>query len=268
MARKPHSGKTIYDTKALSSGKLFYARLLKVNADGSVDIKNEQAKFLLNPSAIKESKTTNWTQHNIPGQSDPVMQWVSGGPRTITFEALVTQDTSYHPYDNKSPNPIADLANSAISAVGSIASKFAGVNIPLTDVIGALIPNQDAAGEELSIVNWLNYYRTLLYPTYASNGTLQQSPPLVILDIGRATSRAFTNKKNISPTDTVFVVTNLEIDITKFLPNLTPMEALVSFTLVEYIIQPKDVGSFGVVSESKNSASTSFANTVSNFLGL
>lgn len=273
MARRPHKkgDRIVYDQGAIGSGKLFQARLLKVTADGNIDNGTlKQAAFLLNPSQMEESISTNWASHSVPGQSSPIYQWVHGGPRTVTFEALVTKETSYAPYDNGTTGgPLADLANSALNAVGSIASSFAGVNLPpVGDLLGLFIGDQDGQGEELSIVNYLNYYRSLCYPTYTGDGILQQSPPLVVLDFGRAVSKAFGNTKTIDPSSTVWVVTDVKITTTKFLPNLTPMEAQVSFTLVEYPIISKGVGAFGITPDSQASSADSFLNTVSDFLGL
>ena len=46
--------------------------------------------LLLNPESLTETKAANWVQQNIPGQSDPLLQWISGSARTVTFTAKVT----------------------------------------------------------------------------------------------------------------------------------------------------------------------------------
>ena len=71
------------------------AAIFVVDTDGSIETDNELGVFLLNPSTWTDSKGTNWAEQTIPGQSDPILQWVSGGARKVSFQALVTADTSY-----------------------------------------------------------------------------------------------------------------------------------------------------------------------------
>lgn len=257
MARQPPKGR---ESDSSPIGKLIQARLLRVGSQGTIEYNNTKAGFLLNPSAVSESISTNWAAHSVPGQSSPVYQWISGNPRTLTFEALVTKDTSYADYDTtESTGPLGQLLNTAINAIGNQAAALSGVNLPLGDLVGKFLSNNDAAGEELSIVTYLNYYRSLLYPTYSSEFSLEQSPPLVILDYGRAVAPKLAGADKISAKHTVWVVTELKINITKSLPNLTPMEATVNFTLVEYPIESKsakDFGKEGDVDSVKSAASS------------
>ena len=50
-------------------------------------------KFQYFPETITDSYSPNYASHNIPGGSVPILQWVSGNPRTISFEAIFTCDT-------------------------------------------------------------------------------------------------------------------------------------------------------------------------------
>jgi len=57
--------------------------------------------------------------------------------------------------------------------------------------------------------------------------------------IGSAiTRKSFSDR--ISSQDDIWVVTNLRIKITKQLPNMSPMEAIVSFELTQYNIKSFD----------------------------
>jgi len=188
-------------------------------------------EFLLNPSSWEESKSSNWVQQNIPGQSDPILQWISGGARVISFQALVTLDTSYSLTDPSQLQKMgAAAATKATNIVGSIASNFAGVNLPpVGDLIGSL---GSGSGNELSIAPYLNYYRSLLYPKY-EDGKLRASPPLVVLDVGKTFTPNGIND-SVSKDMDIFVVADIKIMISKQLPNLSPMEATVDFKLVQY----------------------------------
>lgn len=239
MSRKPLSNPTNADVYSFSSGNdgtLVNATMRRVNSDGSVESSGDTAEcvFLLNPSTIDENKTSNWVQHAIPGQSGPILQWVSGGARTLSFEALVTNDTAY--YSNITSTPSSKLISTAISAVGSIASKFAGVNLP--SLIN-FIPSPSSPGDLLDISNNLDFYRSLLTPDYDTNYDLVQSPPLVVLDFGKALTTSFPDPvTQIDTTTTLWALTNLSIKITKQMPDLCPMEAVVNFQFIEYLVIP------------------------------
>lgn len=224
----------------LNDGTLKAAAIIPVNSDGTFDrsaylsSRGGQAVgvFLLNPSAITDSKSTNWAQQTIPGQSDPILQWTSGGPRTLAFQALVTLDTSNYVLDkNLSPGKNANPLDGIKTIVGQIAAKFSkSANIPA---------KQTTFTDQLDISAYLNYYRSLLYPTYTkdvANPRIQSSPPIVALVMGPGIQRLPYGEVVTSNND-LWVVTNVEIQITKFLPNLAPLEATVNFQLTQYNVR-------------------------------
>ena len=195
---------------------------------------NYVAQFLLNPSTWEETKSSNWSPQTVPGQSDPVYQWVSSGPRTVSFEALVTKDTYNYA---KSASPTANSTPSApFATFGQIASLFAQVASPPPMTPGSNV------NVLLDISDNLNYYRSLLYPKYTVNNNstqLTNSPPLVVLYSGTAINSDIPDPGNtISSNTDIWVVTSLRIRITKQMPNLAPMEALVGFELSQYTTQP------------------------------
>jgi hypothetical protein len=234
MARKIPLKGTIATTNQKNGPKLSKAAIGVVNSRGYVDVNKQYGVFLLNPDSWEENKSSNWATNQINGQSDPVLQWTSGGPRIISFDALVTLENS--DFGKVSRDIVDDLKDAALNAVGSIASNFFGVNVPPLGDFASSTPT----GTNLSIANHLNYYRALLYPRYAENRNLKQSPPLIVLYAGNSfqgqaqkvdvkTSQQLNDKIN------TWVVTNLRIKITKQLMNLDPMEAIVSFQLMEYV---------------------------------
>ena len=225
-----------------NSGKgLTRATLNRVIVDNNVlkvDTRfSDLAGFLLNPESYEETKTANWAPIVIPGQSDPILQWVAGGPRTVSFDALVTKETS-DTKKNTNTSFASNLASSIEStAIGQIAASIAGV---FETASAILTPKAPAAAEPaLSIKANLDYYRSMLYPNYTGN-VLSQSPPLLTLGNGVFDSPTVID---IGTTD-LWVMTNLRIQVTKQLPNLTPMEATVSFQLTQYITTSFDGNQF------------------------
>lgn len=221
------------------NGQLLKAALFEIDITGRM-IGDPQGVFHLNPSAWNESKSANWVQNSIPGQSDPVMQWISSGARTLTFDALVTADTSDFTVSISRESDIRAKSNTVIEKVATYAMELFKINIPPAR-------NQESIKDTdiLDISKTLDYYRSFLYPTYSdptSKGVpqrLQASPPLLVLLAGSGIAKLGYGSRITNKHD-VWVLTDLRINITKQLPNLAPMEATVGFTLVQYNIRSFD----------------------------
>lgn len=56
------------------------------------------------PASLNDSQDVNYQTIDIPGGSHPIYQWVSGGPRTISFQAQFTQERIV-------PPGVADVTN-------------------------------------------------------------------------------------------------------------------------------------------------------------
>lgn len=228
-----------------NDGKLTRVALITVNSNGEVQNSYPKAPFLLNPSSYRETLGANWAAQTVPMQSRPIYQYVAGTPRTITFEALVTRDTIHY---GKS-SFIENVIDKAFNAVGDIASKFAGVSLPpVTDLFSFPGP---AEGTQLSVADYLMYYRSLVHPIYSEGyKSISSSPPLVILAVGRSFSDIGSSDKITGPSGPnvpylpIWMVKNIDINITKMLPNSDPMEARVTFVLEEYAIRPISGGNF------------------------
>ncbi len=223
-----------------NDGTLKSAALFTVDREGKIEKGRDEGIFLLNPSSWNETKTSNWAQQNVPGQSDPVLQWVSSGPRTVSFQALVTADTSdYVTGQNLAPGKSSyNKIETIQDFIGVIAAQFSKTS--------TTAPTPKDLPKPLDISNYLNYYRSLLYPIYDNKDIphrLQGSPPLVVLFTGSAINR-FSYGDKITSNQDLWVVTSLEINITKQLPNLAPMEAVVSFQLMQYNVRSFDRSRF------------------------
>lgn len=215
------------------------AALCAIQDDGTI-VKTPASIFLLNPTSYEDSKSANWSRQVVPGQSDPILQWVASGERVVSFEALVTADTSYYELTEgtfKKPGEPTDPTQKFLSKVGDVASAFFKVNIPQ--------PREEIKRSnigKLDISEFLNYYRSLLYPMYDTPNNprkLVSSPPLLVLYDGGAISKLKYENK-ISSQHDLWVLTDLKIRVTKQLPNLAPMEASVQFTLLQYNIRSFD----------------------------
>jgi hypothetical protein len=251
MPVKPYiKTKLVADKGTKSLVGLNAAALLKVTPRGTID-RNRSFVFLLNPETYTETKKSNWIPTQVPGQSDPVWQWMSGGERTITFDALITKESSDFDIENgvrdfQERNAGGEILNAFGSIAGSLFGAFRSTTFHTTietctdEDPGCFAddPFEISKKTHLNISSHLNYYRSLLYPEYDNINNprkLKRSPPLLAFFNGSSFNKIPYGNR-IGPGTDVYVLTDLKINITKQLPNLDPMEALVSFTLVQYNI--------------------------------
>ncbi len=235
MAIKPinYEGGLGNVTTENNENQLKICAICAVDSDGYIR-GDAAANFLIKPSTLQDTKSSNWVQQQVPGQSDPVLQWTSSGPRILSFQALVTRDTSKYVSGQVNQPGTQDKKEKIQTIFSKIAAKFAKT----TTLIPKLDDSSNVAPLDISYI--LDYYRSFLYPTY-DEGTysLTASPPLVVLYMGNSIAKVPYGEKITTQND-VWVVTNLDIQITKFLPNLAPMEAVVSFQLTQYNIRSFD----------------------------
>jgi hypothetical protein len=203
------------------------------------------SKLLLNPTSITEQKSANWIRQYIPGQSDPLLQWANGSERVVSFTAFVTKDTANTKtlqYSNDVEEPI--VVREIGSGTGNL--ELTGSSIPVHEgrILNGLPKGQTSplapTGEvskflPLSIQNHLDYYRSLLMPRKSSRKGILKTPPLVTLRMGSLLG----NERVME--DAKWILISYNIEITKQTPDLTPIEAQVQFTFIEYVDRSKSV---------------------------
>lgn len=238
MIRQPQRIPTLDNLAEVSkeqTDQLKIAALFAVSPDGTVE-RVESGIFLLNPTSIEDGKDSNWVAQNVPGQSDPVYQWVGGGARVVRFTALVTADTSDFISGVTTPGKPADQGGFLGKVFsGSIASAFSKVQAPAAPVGSFDIDSATV----LDVQRNLNYFRSLMYPRYdnfENPRRLRQSPPLLVFYSGSAINK-FPYGTRVSSQSDLWMLTNLRIRVTKQLPNLAPLEAEVEFELTQYNVR-------------------------------
>jgi len=232
---------SLADKDVALSKDLLKAGIFAIEKNGDIN-KDSRGFFLLNPETYQETKKANWIATQIPGQSDPVYQWLSNGPRQITFDALVTRETSEFDTGKKIAETInSNASQQIVNKFAAIAGTIAAVTTDLSNNIKKAPTNTDVTGK-LDITDTLNYYRSLQAPKYDNDdkpSKLIGSPPLIALYVGSSLNTV-TNGDSISTNTDVYILTDLRIRIGKQLANLAPMQATVTFTLAQY-----NVRSFG-----------------------
>ena len=202
--------------------------------------------LLLNPESINETKAANWIQQNIPGQSDPLLQWISGSARTVTFTAKVTLDLVEN-FTVNAEGGTDDIWSLEIAPELSRISEITG-NYNAA-ILSQLYNVPERVGEptaqntsNLSYTRWkqsiqpqLDFYRGLLVPRTGSRRNQLRTPPLVRLYMGDVLGAASYSANQD------FILASYSFNILQTTPELLPTVADVTFTFMEYNDQSKSI---------------------------
>lgn len=218
--------------------------------------------LLLNPESITETKAANWIQHNIPGQSDPLLQWVSGSSRTVTFTAKVTLDlVENFTIDSSGDSNIWSLEiEPELSQIRDVTGSYNSAILDQLYNVSARIfgSEQDPSTQvnqstgtrwKQSIQPQLDFYRGLLVPRTGSLRNQLRTPPLVRLYMGTILGAAsFSANQD-------FILASYNFNILQTTPELLPTMADVTFTFMEYVDKSKSITPQETPSVTKNQAS-------------
>ena len=217
--------------------------------------------LLLNPESLTETKAANWIQHNIPGQSDPLLQWISGSSRTVTFTAKVTLDlVENFTVDSSGDSNIWSLEiEPELSHIRDVTDSYnAAILDKLYNVSARLFgsdPSPAAQANQSSGTRWkqsiqpqLDFYRSLLVPRTGSLRSQLRTPPLVRLYMGKVLGGA-PHSANQD-----FILASYSFNILQTSPELLPTMADVTFTFMEYSNQSKSITPQETQSITKNKA--------------
>lgn len=197
---------------------------------------NSTNTLILNTNSVSEAKSANWIKHYVPGQSDPLLQWINGSERTISFTAFVTKDIASNP----TVNEIKNNEEWTLIISPELEEKYKNA----TTVPALTLQNStNAAFKQLtnttypqwsrSIQPQLDFYRSLVAPREGTSSTFAKTPPLVRLRMGTILgNRADVEKQK-------FILLNYSMNITEYSPELEPTKATVTFTFVEYVSRSK-----------------------------
>lgn len=159
------------------------------------------------PQSLTDDYQVDYAEHKIPGGSHPLYQWVGGGGRTITFEAIFTSELNTMRSSGQSPLTAAAQAASAALASFVPSADFT------TDVGAALA----------RIRSWM-------LPSYDTGGRLGNTDPPKILTL------VFPNTKLGGSTDMIDVILrSAPIQIESWFPNGQPRVATVNLQFNEIV---------------------------------
>lgn len=172
---------------------------------------SELIAFQYFPETITDTRAVEWARRQIPGGSHPILTWISGGERVISFTAIFTQD--------RNPEQ-QSLLSQALTGTFDI-----GISDDAKRNIDAAPSGDDQAG----IPSAIAYLRSFTYPTYP-NG-LAKAPPLGIVYLPNSGIIGFGGY----PGSVVGAMVECNVTYEKFHRNGAPKIAAVSLSFVEVV---------------------------------
>jgi len=114
----------------------------------------EAVPFLYNPTSIKEKLPVNYVEDNIPGASDPLISFASGGAKEISFTLTLCGESSLR----RRKGQILNAARGDVEIL---------------------------SGDDFSIAGEIDFFRQFAYPTDPKDSQADGAPDRVVLTFGR-----------------------------------------------------------------------------------
>jgi len=177
------------------------------------------------PSTLSDDYQVNYAEHQIPGGSHPLYQWVGGQGRTISFDAIFTAEIN----DNANDNP----------ATGFFTQKA-------SKIANSLVPS---AVYTVDIAAALDRIRSWMMPNYGQGGALGATSPPPILNLVFPGTRL--GGGGASASDSIEVILrSAPITYESWYPTGRPRLATVSLTFSE-VVQTTGGGEVKVIFKSR-----------------
>lgn len=196
------------------SGKTAKAALYPLGLDDEV-VPGAGREFQYWPETVSDSKVVDYAQKTVPGASHPLVQWVAGGARELSFMAVFSRDHA----------PSQSLA---------FGSNSPGV-IPAGDV-GQLASGQfvtqvreDQATRNVDVNAAVAWFRQHLYPGYSDDEVRVRPPSKLLLYLPR--TNVGVGKSDLVPC----VMTKADVEWKSWFPDGTPRLAEVALSFLEVV---------------------------------
>lgn len=161
------------------------------------------------PEQVSDSRGTEWARRQIPGGSHPLLTWVSGGERVISFTAIFTQD-----------------ANPESKGFGSFLSG--GFDFSLTDNNKHSLSQDTPRG---GIPAAIAFLRQFTYPDYVGQELIAQAPSLAVVYLPNSGIISAT----AIPDSIVGAMTECNVTYEAFHRNGAPRIVAISLSFIECI---------------------------------
>lgn len=197
------------------------AYLAELDATGNVD-PNDAYEFQYFPETISDQRDVPLETKQALGSSHPIYQWVHGGERKISFQAIFTSDEDYGPILESRTSTALNIASRATSLLKD----------PLQSIGSALIKNQNSDPYSVSVSAAIAWLRSKTYPLYTSGNV--QAPPKLCLWLENSGITSFVNSSFQVSTVPV-LMTSCNVEYEAFFRSGAPRIVVVSLDFVEIV---------------------------------
>jgi hypothetical protein len=180
------------------------------------------------PERISDSRSPNYSQKEIPGGSHPLYQFVSGGERTMAFDALFANDSSRQ-------------GNDAGGLIGGVLGFLGGGNEG-----GAILNN--GRNDVVDIAKAIDTLRSYTYPKYIDQ--VSKPPPLITFYLPGS---GLTAQDGIRDS-IIGILTRCDVAYEAFHRDGTPRVVLVNLEIRE-VVQTQDAWTFASWNADKTAVS-------------
>jgi len=185
------------------AGNLANAAGVNLPGSGGGNSGGQQA-FQYFPETISDTKAPEWIRKNVPGGSHPILTFISGGERVLSFAAVFTNTTN--------PEPL-----------GAVQAALTGnFEFGLDDIFGGAPKKHDS-----SIPSAIVYLRKFTYPDYAN--FVSQPPPFAVVYLPNS---GITSREGY-PDSIVGAMVQCDIIYEKFYRNGEPRITVIQLSFVE-----------------------------------
>lgn len=163
------------------------------------------------PQSLTDDYAVNYAEHQIPGGSHPLYQWVSGNGRTISFEAIFTSEI----------NTTRGFAG-AFSGLGGVST--------IANLSSAIIPSSPYTVDITAAMSRLRSYMRADYPKGGQQG-LAAAPQILTLVVPGTKLNGKSDSVNV-------ILRAAPITYEAWFPDGQPRVATVSLTFSEVVQLP------------------------------
>lgn len=196
------------------------AYVIPLDSKTDEQLTGDRRSFQYYPKTISDQKATNYQTKVIPGLSHPLYQWTSGGPRTISFQAIFTRDRTYSDSEKasitKNKTFTAD-AQPSLSLGKELKDEARSVDIPSA----------------------IAYFRSYLDPEYSLGNQQLTTPPRPYpprkLILGLPGLRINWGVPELNQDEVYCIMTQCDVNYDGFFADGSPRFARVDFAFAEII---------------------------------
>lgn len=182
------------------------------------------------PESIKLNRSVDYATKKPLGGSHPIYQWVVGGERSLSFEAVFTAEVD----EWKSPAQQAAGSSSTNSAEQIAQDVGDYLKNPLTAGAAALFGNKNYGMNHINVAAGVSWLMSKTYPSYAAHNGIVKPPP--VLEIYLPNAGIATYIKGMELADVFYcIMTRCSVNYTSFFRSGAPRIAEVSMDFDETI---------------------------------